>query len=94
LALPDPIRLISVPCASSAGVNLMLKLLVNGAAKVIVAGCHDGNCRSMNGSTKARKEVPRLQTLPGITPDQVTWHSVAANEPQRFARIISNTRIL
>jgi heterodisulfide reductase subunit A len=93
LTLPDPVRLISVPCASSAGVNLMLKLLVNGAAKVIVAGCHDGNCRSMNGSTKARKEVSRLLALPGIPPDQVAWHSVAANEPQRFARIISDTRI-
>jgi heterodisulfide reductase subunit A-like polyferredoxin/coenzyme F420-reducing hydrogenase delta subunit len=93
LTLPDPVRLISVPCASSAGVNLMLKLLVNGAARVIVAGCHDGNCRSMNGSIKARKEIARVQTLPGITPDQVTWHSVAANETQRFARIISNTRI-
>jgi heterodisulfide reductase subunit A len=93
LTLPDPVRLISVPCASSAGVHLMLKLLVNGAAKVIVAGCHDGNCRSMNGSTKARKEVSRLLALPGIPPDQVAWHSVAANEPQRFARIISDTRI-
>lgn len=93
LTLPDPIRLISVPCASSAGVNLILKLLVNGAAQVIVAGCHDGNCRSMTGSIKARKEISRVQTLPGITPDQVTWHSVAANETQRFARIISDTRI-
>jgi heterodisulfide reductase subunit A len=47
----------------------------------------------MNGSTKARKEVSRLLALPGIPPDQVAWHSVAANEPQRFARIISDTRI-
>jgi heterodisulfide reductase subunit A len=93
LTLPDPVRLISVPCASSAGVNLMLKLLVDGAAKVIVAGCHDGNCRSMNGSIKARKEVSRLLSLPGIPPDKVSWHSVAANETQRFARIISDTRI-
>jgi heterodisulfide reductase subunit A len=71
----------------------MLKLLVNGAAKVIVAGCHDGNCRSMNGSTKARKEVSSLLALPGITPDKVTWHSVAANETQKLDRIISDTRI-
>ncbi len=93
LTLPDPVRLVSVPCANSAGVNLILKLLLAGAAKVIVAGCHDGNCRSMNGSTSAQKEVSRLLTLPGITPDKVAWHSVAANETRKFARIISDTRI-
>jgi heterodisulfide reductase subunit A len=73
--------------------NLMLKLLLDGAAKVIVAGCHDGNCRSMNGSASAQKEVSRLLTLPGIAPDKVAWHSVAANETRKFARIISDTRI-
>ena len=93
LTLPDPIRLISVPCASRAGVNLVLKLLLDGAVNVIVAGCHEGNCLSMKGTVSAQKEVARLRTLPGITPDTVVWHSVAANETQRFARIISDTRI-
>jgi heterodisulfide reductase subunit A len=93
LTLPDPIRLISVPCASRAGVNLILKLLLDGAVKVIVAGCHEGNCLSMKGTASAQKEVARLRNLPGITPDTVVWHSVAANETQRFARIISDTRI-
>ena len=37
--------------------------------------------------------VKKGDTLPGITPDTVVWHSVAANETQRFARIISDTRI-
>jgi heterodisulfide reductase subunit A len=93
LTLPDPVRLISVPCASRAGVNLMLKLLLDGVSKIIVAGCYDGNCRSMNGSVNAHREVARLQTLPGIPPDKVVWHSVAANETRKFARIISGTRI-
>ena len=92
LNLPDPVRLISVPCASRTGVNLMLKLLLDGAEKIIVAGCHAGNCRSMNGTASAQKEVRHLLDLPGIPPDKVTWQSVAANETQRFARIISDTR--
>lgn len=93
LTLPDPVRLISVPCASRAGLNLILKLLIDGAAKVIVAGCHEGNCQSMNGTASAQKEVAHLLNLPGINPDKVAWHSVAANETQKFARIISDTRI-
>jgi heterodisulfide reductase subunit A len=93
LTLPDPVRLISVPCASSTSVNLIFKLLLEGAAKVIVAGCHDGNCRSMNGTSSAQKEISRLLAMPGVPPDKVAWHSVAANETQKFARIISDTRI-
>ncbi len=92
LTLPDPVRLISVPCASRTGVSLMLKLLLRGVKKIIVAGCHAGNCRSMNGTASAQKEVRHLLNLPGIPPDKVTWHSVAANETQTFARIISDTR--
>jgi heterodisulfide reductase subunit A len=93
LTLPDPVRLISVPCASRAGVSLMLKLLIDGVKKIIVAGCHAGNCRSLNGTARSQKEVLHLRNLPGIPPDKVTWHSVAANETQTFARIISDTRI-
>ncbi len=93
LTLPDPFRLISVPCASRTGVSLMLKLLLGGVKKIIVAGCHAGNCRSMNGTASAQKEVRHLLNLPGIPADKVTWHSVAANETQTFARIISGTRI-
>jgi heterodisulfide reductase subunit A len=93
LTLPDPFRLISVPCASRTGVSLMLKLLLGGVKKIIVAGCHTGNCRSMNGTASAQKEVRHLLNLPGIPADKVTWHSVAANETQTFARIISGTRI-
>lgn len=93
LTLPDTVRLIPVPCAARAGVNLMLKLLLGGAQKIIVAGCHDGNCRSMKGSASAHREVARLLALPGIPPDKAAWHSVAANETQTFARIISGTRI-
>ncbi len=64
LSLPDPLRLISVPCASRVGMNLLLKLLADGAAKVIVAGCHDGNCRSVTGSTSAKKNWPGCKPCP------------------------------
>ena len=90
LDLPDTLQLIPVPCACRTSSNLVLKALLTGANRVIIAGCHEDNCRSMDGSTTAGREVARLLAMPGITPDKVSWHPVAANETQRFARILSD----
>jgi heterodisulfide reductase subunit A-like polyferredoxin/coenzyme F420-reducing hydrogenase delta subunit len=93
LDLPGHIRLISVPCACRINQNLVLKTLLNGADKVIVTGCHEENCQSMDGTATAAAEVDRLLAIPGITPDKVSWHSVAANETRTFARILSDAKI-
>ncbi|MEE4363987.1 MAG: FAD-dependent oxidoreductase [Desulfotignum sp.] len=93
LDLGDHIQLIPVPCACRASTNLVLKSLINGAQKVIIAGCHEDNCLSMDGSTTAQREVAQVLAMPGITPDKVSWHPVAANETQTFARIISDAHI-
>jgi heterodisulfide reductase subunit A-like polyferredoxin/coenzyme F420-reducing hydrogenase delta subunit len=89
----DHIQLIPVPCACRTSINLVLKSLINGAQKVIVAGCHEDNCLSMDGSTTAQKEVEKVLAMPGITPEKVSWHPVAANETQTFARILSDAKI-
>ncbi len=93
LSLEDHIQFIPVPCACRTSSNLVLKSLINGAQKVIVAGCHEDNCLSMDGSTTAQREVAQVLAMPGITPDKVSWHPVAANETQTFARIISDAHI-
>jgi len=92
LDLPDHVRLLSVPCACRINQNLVLKALLNGADKVIVAGCHEENCQSMDGTTAAAAEVARMMAIPGITPDKVSRYSVAANETRTFARILSDAK--
>ncbi len=93
LDLKDHISLIQIPCACRISPNLVLKALLNGAQKVIVAGCHQDNCLSMDGSTIAEKEVAKMQTMPGLSPEKVSWYPVAANETQTFSRIISDAEI-
>jgi heterodisulfide reductase subunit A-like polyferredoxin/coenzyme F420-reducing hydrogenase delta subunit len=94
LDLPEQIRVIPVPCACRTSSNLVLKLLLNGADRIIVAGCHEDNCQSMDGSETAQMQLAQIRNMPGIPPDRVSWHPVAANETRRFARIISaDTRI-
>jgi len=89
ITLPEKTQIIILPCASRISSALILKSLINGASKVIVSGCHEGNCQSMEGSTTAGLEVDAVAKMPGIIPGQVAWEPVAANEAHKFQRIIS-----
>jgi heterodisulfide reductase subunit A len=89
LVLPKNTRLISLPCACRISCSIILKAMINGAGKIIVSGCHDGNCRSMAGSTTARETVDTVAKLPGIPGGKIVWEPVAANESRKFERILS-----
>ena len=82
--LPDHIRLIPLPCACRISPSLILEELTAGAQQVMVAGCHHGNCQSLQGSRTAQDLVGQMTRLPGIQPGQILWEPVAANEPHRF----------
>jgi heterodisulfide reductase subunit A len=90
LTLPSHINLIKIPCACRISTDIILKALLNGASKVIVSGCHDENCRSLDGSSVAGESVRKVLSIPGINASKVMWEPIAANEPKKFERIISN----
>ena len=87
--LPENIQIIPLPCACRISSAMILKALINGASKVIISGCHEGNCRSMEGSTTARSGVNAVAKMPGISPGQITWEPIAANETDKLGRIIA-----
>ena len=89
LALPDHITLIPIPCACRISSDVILRSLLNGASKVIVAGCHEENCRSLEGSSVADASVRQVLSIPGMEPSKVVWEPIAANETKKFERIIS-----
>jgi len=84
-------KIITVPCAGQINETALLLPLLNGAEKVIIAGCHEGNCRSMNGSgfaaARADKILSDMVSLKGM----IQHNNVAANEPVKIARLISMT---
>lgn len=89
LSLPAHINLIEIPCACRISHDVILKALLNGASKVIVAGCHPENCRSTDGSSVAAASVKKVLQIPGVEAQKVVWLPVAANETRKFERIIS-----
>jgi len=89
LSLPESISLIPIPCACRISSEVIFKTLLNGASKVIISGCHQENCRSLEGSSVADATVQKVLSLPGMDASKVVWKPVAANETTKFARIIS-----
>jgi heterodisulfide reductase subunit A len=63
--------------------------LIQGAARVVVAACHEGNCRSMNGNVLSAARADYLIKDMKLPASKIGFHNVAANEPAKFGKIIS-----
>ncbi|MCG8635545.1 MAG: FAD-dependent oxidoreductase [Desulfobacterales bacterium] len=88
-SLPDTADMVRIPCACRISPDMILKALIKGSDRVIISGCHEGNCRSGDGSVIAGQSVDTVKNLPGIPADRVIWKPVAANEPETFAGLVS-----
>jgi coenzyme F420-reducing hydrogenase delta subunit/ferredoxin len=90
---PANLLLLPVPCASRAGSQLALKALELGAAGVLVAGCHHGNCRSLKGSQAAEAATSRLERDLldlGFKAGLVRVTRLAGNQPLELAAALEN----
>jgi len=88
---PEGLLLYPLPCAGRVGMQLIMKALSAGADGVMVAGCHDGNCRSVSGNLRARLRVGEVaQTLAqlGLGPERVSFLHLASNQPRRLAQAV------
>lgn len=88
-AIPGDICLVEIPCACRISTDIVLEALLKGASKVIIAGCHEGNCRSMEGAREAAASVRQVRAIPGLNEKKVVFAPVAANEPEKIKRIVS-----
>jgi coenzyme F420-reducing hydrogenase delta subunit/ferredoxin len=92
LQLPPDVVAVEVPCAGYVSQGEVLAALNAGAERVVVAACHEDNCRSLKGSTSARgrsRQVKRDLDALGLAPGRVEFYGVAANEPYRLIQILS-----
>lgn len=85
----EKLKVQKVPCVCRIGENIVLKALEKGPERVILAGCHDGNCRSVKGSSQAELRTRILGRMPGLNPADIVWYPVAANEKAKFEKYIT-----
>jgi heterodisulfide reductase subunit A len=85
----DPlVKIQPVPCAGRVSVETMLTPLLEGARRVMVAGCHPGNCRSMTSGHLAARRLEQVRGQVHLSTDELDFFPVAANEPRRLEREI------
>lgn len=92
LHLNEKVHIQPVRCTGRIGIENMLAPLLKGASRVIVAGCHEGNCRSVESGVFAQRRISHTLSDLGIDRDKLSFHPVAANEPAKFKEITSETK--
>lgn len=88
--IDDNVEIVTISCAGSMGVEQMLAPLLNGATKVAVTGCHDGNCRSMYGSHVAESRVQSAINNTGLNNGELSFFPIAANQPLRVKAMLDD----
>lgn len=94
LAAQNPagtLEIITVPCAGRLDQVTLVQPLIDGVQNVIVAGCHEGNCRSMNGSNIAAARVRQMAAVESDPETAVSYHAVAANESGKLVQILEKS---
>ena len=85
----DPrIKIQPVPCAGRISAEAMLAPLLAGARRVMIAGCHPGNCRSVTSGGLAARRLELVRGQVHLKPEELDFFPVAANEPRKLKREI------
>lgn len=90
-SMPDVV-FCAVQCAGRVSESLLWEALTTVAKGILVAGCHSGNCASHSGSDWAGKRIATVQEKlkeMGGNPKRLGFVTVAALEPLRFRRIVT-----
>ena len=68
------VRIIRVPCSARINPQFIIKALQNGADRVLVSGCHPGDCHYISGNLVARRKfalTKKFLEYFGIEPERV-----------------------
>ena len=94
---PPNVRIIRTMCSGRVAPKFVERAFARGAATVLVAGCHLGDCHYINANYQTQKRVERLQKKmeqSGLNKErlQLLWASAA--EGERFASKIREMKTI
>lgn len=94
---PPSVRIIRTMCSGRVAPKFVERAFARGAATVLVAGCHPGDCHYINANYQTQKRVERLwkkMEQQGLNKErlQLLWASAA--EGERFASKIREMQAL
>lgn len=85
------LSIVPVPCCNSRiGMTELIKPLVLGARRVVVAACHPGNCRSVESGGQAAGQLQNQAPALGLARNAIRWDTIAANEPRKLRQVLDD----
>lgn len=84
-------RIIKTMCSCRVTADLIKYSFALGAPKVIVSGCHPGDCHYLDNNMFTKKRVMKLKERlgnKGINPERLMLEWVSASEGQRFVEAV------
>jgi heterodisulfide reductase subunit A len=92
LQYPSAVRIIRTMCAGRVHPKFILHAFKQGAAQVLVSGCHPpGDCHYISGNLRAQARIEKLKpklAKQGINPSRLRLEWISATEGKTFQRII------
>lgn len=91
--VPDELRIIRVMCSARIEPEFIIKSLNNGAAGVMILGCHPGDCHYKEGNYNTLKRFTFLKKILsdfGFENDNICLDWVSATEGKKFSEITTN----
>lgn len=85
------VRIIKTMCSCGVTVDLITYAFALGAPKVMVSGCHPGDCHYLDNNMFTKKRVMKLKeelASKGINPERLMLEWVSAAEGQRFVSAV------
>ena len=90
---PVDMSFVPLPCGGKLDDQLVLQAFLNGADGVLVAACHEDNCRTQEGSPEARRRsehLHRLMSEVGFDPKRLHFFTLAPNMGFDFSRTVAD----
>jgi heterodisulfide reductase subunit A len=92
MQMPPNARVIRTMCSGRISEDFVLRAFKNGAATVLVSGCHIGDCHYINANHQTKRRVERLwKRLEqwGIRPERLGLEWVSAAEGAKFQTAVT-----
>ena len=93
LSYPANVKIIRVPCSCRVNPMFVLKAFPQGAAGVILCGCHAGACHYVTGNYYTRRRMALLFSFLnylGIEKERTRVEWVSAAEGARFSAVMND----
>ena len=88
---PPTNRVVRTMCSARVSEEMMLDAFRNGAAVVLVSGCHYADCHYINANRQTVKRVNRVwnkMEKAGVRPERLQLEWISAAEGQKFAAVM------